>query len=66
MRPPPGSSRYLDSVVVVFLFAVFLFVPPVFDRWAAPDASWYLPYLVWLGIIAVTWLIQWLRDRREL
>ena len=66
MPPSRDRGQYLDGVIVVFLFATFLLVPPFFDAWATPDAPWYLPYLVWLGIIVLIALIQTMRKRHGL
>ena len=66
MQRPPDSGKYLDGVVIIFLLAVFVFLPPVFHSWANPNMPWYLVYAVWLGVIALVALIQWIRQRREL
>ena len=66
MQRPPDSGKYLDGVVVIFLLAILVFLPPVFYSWATPTVPWYLPYGVWLGIIVLVALIQWMRQRHEL
>jgi hypothetical protein len=66
MQRPPDSGKYVDGVVIIFLLAVFIFLPPVFHSWATPGTRWYLAYGVWLGIIVLVALIQWMRQRREL
>jgi len=50
----------LDKVLLLFLFALFLLVSPLLQWWAADASPWYLPFLIWLGIIA---LAYW-RNRR--
>ncbi|MFI5400244.1 MAG: hypothetical protein ACHQZQ_04225 [SAR324 cluster bacterium] len=62
MRFRPDSVRSLDSVVLLFLLGVFLFVSPFSLWWAANARVWYLPYLLWLGQIG---LIAWLVHRRH-
>jgi hypothetical protein len=32
----------------------------------APDTPWYVPYLIWLGVIVMTGIVQRWRDRHEL
>ncbi len=61
MRFPPDSGRQLDSVVLLFLLAVFLLVSPLRELWAGPGSPWFTPYLLWAAIIA---LIFWLTRRR--
>jgi fatty acid desaturase len=56
MDTPRESSRRLDSTVLLFLFALFVLVSPVLLLWATVRSPWYLPYLLWLVVIA---LIAW-------
>lgn len=66
MRPSADNGKYLDGVLLVFLFAVFVLLPPFVGFWATPNAPWYLPYIVWLGIIVLVALVQSKRHRHEL
>lgn len=66
MPSPSDSGKYLDSVIIIFLLATALFVPPLLTTWATPDSPWYLPYLVWFGVIVLIALVQRLRKRYEL
>jgi hypothetical protein len=52
----PDTSRSVDSVVLLFLFGLFLFFSPFTFWWAAAARAWYIPYLLWLGLIG---LIAW-------
>lgn len=54
MDAPRDSSRRLDSTVLLFLLALFLLVSPVVYLWASDRSPWYLPYLLWLAVIALT------------
>lgn len=53
MSLAPETSRRLDSTVLLFLFALFLLVSPFLLLWATDVSSWYLPYLLWLGLIGL-------------
>jgi len=53
--------RYLDAVLVVFVIAALLFLSPVVLLWTHEDSPWYVPYLLWLGIIAAA---AWVWHRR--
>jgi hypothetical protein len=66
MRAPSGSLKFLDLVLVAFVVAVFLFASPFHLLWMAPETPWYVPYLIWFGVIVVTGIIQQLRDHHEL
>lgn len=66
MRPPRDSRKYLDSIVIVFGLAAFLLLPPFVTFWATPPAPWYLPYLVWLGIVVLVALVHATRNDNEL
>lgn len=63
MRPTPENDPYLDRVILLFLFALFLLVSPLLRWWAADDSPWYAPYLVWALIIFLTFVLQRLRAR---
>ena len=66
MRQQPDSSKYLDAVVVIFVFAAFLFLSPFLLVWSYPTAPWYLPYLIWTAVIVLAGIVQRLRHRHEL
>ena len=65
MQLPPDSERNLDRVVLVFALALFLLVSPLKHWWAADGSPWLMPYLLWLGIIALGFLVQRWRDRHD-
>lgn len=50
-----------DSVVLLFLIVVLLLAAtPVTTWWATGTNPWYVPYLIWLLIIALTvWMQRW-------
>jgi hypothetical protein len=56
--PPDSSSRQLEIVILLFLFAVFLLASPFAMWWAADSSPWYVPYLAWLVVIALAALVQ--------
>ena len=61
MRLPPEITRQLDTIVLLFMLALFLMASPLLSWWAGEGSPWYLPYLIWSGIIA---LAAWLQIRR--
>jgi len=61
MRHSPDPHRSLDSVVLLFLFALLIFLSPLTWWWASDHRPWYLPYLLWTGLIVV---VAWYQRRR--
>lgn len=66
MRAPSANAKFLDLVLVIFVAAAFLFASPVHLLWMTPEAPWYVPYLIWLGVIVVTGVVHHRRHRDEL
>ena len=59
-----GSGRHLDRVILVALFALFLFIPPALDWWTTAELPWYTPYLLWLLVILLgAWVESWRKSR---
>ena len=53
------NERHFDRAILLALFAVLLFASPLTRWWSAVGAPWYLPYLLWLGVILLgAWLQQ--------
>ena len=50
-RPDPDQKR--ENTLLLTLLALFLFVSPLTAVWASDNAPWFLPYLLWLGIILI-------------
>jgi hypothetical protein len=47
MRAPTDKGRQSDLVILLFLFALFLMLPPFVTWWATAGLGWYVPYLIW-------------------
>jgi hypothetical protein len=59
VRLGPDNSHRLDSVVLLLLFGLFLFFSPFTFWWATMSNAWYLPYLLWLGLIVmIAWVVR--------
>lgn len=53
----------MERVILLLLFALLLLISPLVEYWAADDSPWYLPYLLWGVIVALTaWLQRKLRS----
>lgn len=66
MRPGADNGKTQNLVVVTFIVAVFVFASPFHLLWMTPKTPWYLPYLIWLGVIVMTGIVQYWRRRNEL
>lgn len=51
---------YIHRLILLFVFAAFLFSPVIIDWWLEPTGAWYRPYAIWLILIGVSiWLQRW-------
>ena len=50
--------RPTEITIVVVLISLLLLAPPLVTLWFDTDAPWFLPYLVWLGIILLVYWLQ--------
>lgn len=58
MAPPIKNPKSIDYTLIALMFVLMLLLSPLIEFWAALDAPWYSPYLVWLIAIFVTWFLQ--------
>jgi hypothetical protein len=59
MTRPPENDPPVDTLVLLILLGILLFASPVILWWTDPESPWYLPYLLWLLIIALGgWLFS--------
>jgi len=66
MLPGSDNRKSLDLVLVAFVIAMFIFASPFYLFWMAPGTPWYVPYLIWFGIIVMTGILQHWRRRHDL
>ena len=57
----PGSHS-----LALFLLGLLLFASPLATWWAQLTPPWYVPYLIWLGIIVLTALVARRMRRHDL
>ncbi|MCS5515633.1 hypothetical protein NWF32_11105 [Pseudomonas qingdaonensis] len=53
-------------MVLLLVVGIYLFSPAIMDWWIEPTGAWYRPYLLWLILIVVTFILQSQRDADEL
>lgn len=62
MNDSPNREASNDHSLLLGLFMLFLLSSPILTIWASSYSGWYLPYLVWFGIILI---IAWVHERRR-
>jgi hypothetical protein len=57
---PYSSSdfRPTETTIVAVLISLLLLLPPLHGLWFELDSPWFLPYLVWFGIILLSFWLQ--------
>ncbi|MEJ2618804.1 MAG: hypothetical protein P8163_00810 [Candidatus Thiodiazotropha sp.] len=60
--PETPPDRQIDRTIALLLLILLLFSSPVMMWWTSPGRDWYLPYLLWLGVIV---FIGWVNRRRH-
>jgi len=58
MRQAQERGARGDLLILLVLFALFLFASPFLHWWATLRSPWYLAYGIWLGVIALTYWLQ--------
>jgi hypothetical protein len=53
-----SELRSTEITIVVVMIALLLLLPPLSSLWFAVRSPWYLPYLVWFGIILLSYWLQ--------
>ena len=58
-----SDLRPTEIAIVVLLVALLVLLPPLLRLWISTDAPWFLPYIVWAGIILLAYGLQRLLSR---
>jgi hypothetical protein len=53
-----SDLRPTEITIVVLLLSLLILLPPLSGLWFALDSPWFLPYLVWSGIILLSYWLQ--------
>jgi len=57
---------YIYRLVLLLVVGIYLFSPAIMDWWINATGAWYRPYLRWLILIVVTFILQSQKDADEL
>jgi len=58
MPPPPDKMSGNERTIIYLILVLLLLLSPLTDIWAAIDAPWYSPYVVWAAAIFLSWQLQ--------
>ncbi len=53
-----ADLRATEITIVVLLICLLLLLPPLLGLWFSIGSPWFLPYLVWFGIIVLSYYLQ--------
>jgi hypothetical protein len=56
---------YISRAVLLLILSAYVFSPSAFTWMVDPSGAWYRPYLIWGGIVVITFLMQSRRNPRE-
>jgi len=56
---------YLHRTALLMILGCFLTVPVLLDWWLRPSGFWYRPFLVWLLLIAICFLLDLQRGHKD-
>ena len=58
-----GQNHHVyRSPVIIFILGTYLLSPAIIDWWSEGGRAWYRPYLIWLGLIALSYWIAKSKD----
>jgi len=53
-----SDLRSTEITIVMVVVASLVLLPPLSTLWLGDHSPWFLPYLVWLGIILLSYWLQ--------
>ena len=53
---------YDYRIALLIVAGLYLFSPAIIDWWSEGGRAWYRPYLIWLGLIALSYWIAKSKD----
>ncbi len=61
-----SDLRPTETTIVVTLISLLVFIPPLLTLWFSNDFPWYMPYIVWFGIILLIFWLQRLLSKHAI
>jgi hypothetical protein len=54
-----------QRLVILLLLVAYIFSPRLFTWILNPEGAWYRPFIVWVVVIAIAFVMQLRRKRRH-
>jgi hypothetical protein len=52
-----------QRLVILLLLIAYIFSPTLFDWIINPEGAWYRPYIAWMLVIAIAFIVQLRRKK---
>ncbi|WP_179957784.1 hypothetical protein [Exilibacterium tricleocarpae] len=52
--------------LMFLLLVLYVFSPTLFNWMINPDGAWYRPYIIWMLVIVIAYVIQNRRQRHDI
>jgi hypothetical protein len=53
-----SELRPTEITIVMVIVALLVLLPPLSNLWFGDHSPWFLPYLIWFGIILLSYWLQ--------
>jgi len=54
-----------QRLVILLLLIAYIFSPTAFDWIINPEGAWYRPYIAWMLVIAIAFVVQLRRKKYQ-
>ncbi|MBE8716372.1 hypothetical protein [Cellvibrio polysaccharolyticus] len=54
-----------QRLVILLMLIAYIFSPTLFSWVIHPEGPWYRPYLVWVLVIVIAFIVQLRRNKRQ-
>ena len=51
--------------IILLLLIAYLFSPSLFTWIISPTGAWYRPYIFWIAVVFITFILQWRRKKTQ-
>ena len=61
-----SDLRPTEITIVVVLISLLVFLPPLLTLWVSNNSPWFMPYIVWFGVILLIFFLQRLLSKNAI